>query len=98
MDTETTKERLSAQTFREEAYSKMAGNRGYALSPSAKTMLGILARAMFQRRTAEGRNQPDAQPSPWVESSRSDRKTQRGRLQFAAAKAGRCEEASEIVG
>jgi hypothetical protein len=69
MDSQTTKQRLAAQTFALEAYNKTKNHRAYALTNEARNALGILARAMFIRRAQEGRDQPDAKPTPWQEFS-----------------------------
>ena len=66
MDTERL--RQTASTFALEAYGKTRFNRAYALDSEARNVLGILARAMFERRTAEGRNDLDGKPpSSWQE-------------------------------
>lgn len=62
MDSETTKERLNALTFGVSAYEKMPHHRSYALDEQAKAALAALARAMFQRRAAEGRADMDGKP------------------------------------
>jgi hypothetical protein len=66
-----TKERLSSQTFGEDAYRQLPKtigyNRSYALTPDSKNALAVLAAAMSQIRIAQGRNKPDSVPSPWVE-------------------------------
>jgi hypothetical protein len=57
-----TKERLDALNFALSAYGKMQHNRTYALTPESKPVFGVLARAMFQRRAAEGRSDMDGKP------------------------------------
>jgi|SRR5262249_29086483 len=60
-------ERRGAEDFALRAYKEMKLNRAYARTTQTVTTLGVLWRAMAQRRAAEGRNQPDAVPSPWQE-------------------------------
>ena len=67
MNDDPKKLRLSAMKFAEEAYSKVKNNRSYALTPQACVGLAALARAMFERRIAEGRSETDAPPSTWQE-------------------------------
>jgi hypothetical protein len=69
MDAEENRKRLAAADFAVRAYDKVKGARPYALTPEAKNTLAVLARAMFERRTAEGRDQADAKPTPWEEFS-----------------------------
>src|SRR5262245_34909300 len=67
METDPKKLRLAALNFALEAYSKVKNNRAYALTPQAKVALGALARAMFERRIAEGRSESDMPPTSWQE-------------------------------
>ena len=67
METDPKKLRLSAMKFAEEAYSKVKNNRAYALDEQGKIALGALARAMFEKRIAEGRSETDAPPTSWQE-------------------------------
>src|SRR5262249_60794016 len=60
-------ERRGAEDFALRAYKEMKLNRAYARTTQTVTTLGVLWRAMAQRRAAEGRNPPDAVPSPWQE-------------------------------
>jgi hypothetical protein len=70
MDAEETKKRQAAADFSLRAYDKTKGARPYALTAEARHTLAILARAMFERRTAEGRNDLDGKPpSSWQEFS-----------------------------
>ena len=66
MQDDPKKLRLSAMKFAEEAYSKVKNNRSYALTPQAKVGLAALARAMFEKRIAEGRSESD-KPTSWQE-------------------------------
>ena len=59
--------RDAAMKFPLEAYQKVKHNRAYALDEQNKIALAALARAMFERRIAEGRSHMDAQPSSWQE-------------------------------
>jgi hypothetical protein len=54
--------RESAQAFAIKAYEQMPHHRMYALNQPAKVALGVLARAMFVRRQAEGRSDMDGKP------------------------------------
>jgi hypothetical protein len=67
MNDDPKKLRLSAMKFAEEAYSKVKNNRAYALDEQGKIALGALARAMFEKRIAEGRSESDAPPTSWQE-------------------------------
>jgi hypothetical protein len=67
MNDDPKKLRLSAMKFAEEAYSKVKNNRAYALDEQGKIALGALARAMFEKRIAEGRSETDAPPTSWQE-------------------------------
>ena len=59
--------RQAAKDFALEAYQKVKHNRAYALDEQGKVALGALARAMFERRIAEGRSGMDAKPTSWQE-------------------------------
>ena len=60
MTTETPEQlRKAAEAFAIKAYQQMKNHRAYALTPPDKILLGVLARAMFVRRQAEGRTDMD---------------------------------------
>jgi len=67
MEDDPKKLRQAALNFALEAYSKVKNNRVYALTSQAKVALAALARAMFERRIAEGRSGMDAKPTNWQE-------------------------------
>jgi hypothetical protein len=59
--------RKAARTFALEAYKKMRHHRAYALDAQGEVALAALARAMFERRIAEGRADMNASPTAWQE-------------------------------
>jgi hypothetical protein len=68
MDAEETRKRLAAADFAVQAYAKMKHNRSYALGSEARDVLGILAKALHERRSEEGRSDLDGkQPTSWQE-------------------------------
>src|SRR5438477_7468957 len=68
MTTETPQQlRKAALDFALKAYGQIKNHRSYALTPQSKAGLGALARAMFERRIAEGRDGMDAKPTSWQE-------------------------------
>src|SRR5215471_17822551 len=62
-----TNERLGPLNFGLKAYGEMQHNRSYALTNESRNVLGVLAKAMFERRIAEGRSQYDAVPTQHAE-------------------------------
>jgi hypothetical protein len=63
METDPAKQRLYALNFAQNSYKMMRRNRSYALNKEAQVVLAALARAMMEKRIAEGRTGADAKPT-----------------------------------